>query len=222
MTDKRHKIPWLIIILGILAALHLPIFIFAFLAFSNPPAYNYRRDYLDESEWGNYLQESEYHIAIIFAIILFAFLLFFLLSVILRKRSTRILPVMVGGVVIFAFFLTRVIWCFTQGGIHIVVGVINVIAVIGVALSLYFFFRRHLDGDNRTGYYVALIIALAGMIFGSMTQHSYSVLNALGHQGDVVYWSSYGITRLMILTYAVLAFVNHKTDYDPLPIAEVR
>lgn len=213
--NQKRKIPWLTIVSGVLAALLTPIFIFAMLAFSNPAAYNYRRDYLEESELADYLSTSEYRIALIFAGILFVFLLFLLLYSIFKKRSTRILPTMIGLMIIFAFFLTRVIWCFSQGGINIVVGVLNIVGVIGIAGSGYFFFLRHLDGDNKAPYYVFVIIAVVGMMFGSMTQHSYSVLNALGHQGDVVYWSCYGVTRLMILTYAVLAFTNSKTEYEP-------
>ena len=211
----KRKNLWLIIITSILLALHLPIFIYAALAFSNPAAYNYRRDYLDESELADYLSTSEYRIALIFAAILFVFLIIFLLDLIFRKKSTHIATVLAGVGIAFALALTRSIWCFVQGGINIVVGVINILAVIGLAACLYFYFKKAMDGDSNFLYMVSLFVALAGMMFGCMTQHSYSVLNALGHQGDVVYWSCYGVTRLTILTFALLSFINKTSDYDP-------
>lgn len=211
---KRKNI-WLIVIASILLALHLPIFIVACLAFANPAQYNYRRDYLDESELADYLQTSEYRIALIFGAILFVFLICLLLDLIFRKKSTHIAAVLTGTGIAFALTLTRVIWCFSQGGINIVVGVINLIGLVGLALCAYFFFKKTADGDSRWPYTLSLFIALAGMMFGCMTQHSYSLLNALGHQGDVVYWSCYGVTRLTLLTFALLAFINKTSDYDP-------
>ena len=211
----KRKNLWLIIFTSILLALHLPIFIFAALAFSDPAAYNYRRDYLNEDELADYLSTSEYRIALIFSAILFFFLIALLLDLIFRKKSTHIALVLVGVGIGLALSLTRVIWCFSEGGINIVVGVINIIAVIGLGACLFFYFKKTRDGDSNFLYSLSLFVALAGLMFGCMTQHSYSVLNALGHQGDVVYWSCYGVTRLTILTFALRTFINKTSDFDP-------
>ncbi|MBO5528066.1 MAG: hypothetical protein J6A47_01940 [Bacilli bacterium] len=216
---KKRKIPWFAIVAFLLAALLLPFFITLIQAFIDPAAHNYRLEYLRDGEAVDaYLHTSEYTIEIIFSSLLFVFLILFGLDLLLRKNTSRIAPIVIGMGVVICFSLTRVIWCFTSGGMNVVVGVLNILAVIGGIGSLFFFVKKSFDGDCHWPYYLCIVLTVAGFVFGSATQHSYSVLNALGHQGDVVYWGGYSITRLTFLTYILLTFVNLKSDFDPEPI----
>ena len=89
------------------------------------------------------------------------------------------------------------------------------IGALGIACSLVFFVKKTLDGDCSWLYYVSVILGAAFLFLASCTKYSYSILNALGHQGDVVYWGSYGVSRIALLSYLLGAYLNLSLDYEP-------
>ena len=215
MKKNKRFIP-LIIAYGVLLVLLLPIFVYAILAYSNPAKYNYRLDYLQAGEAvDGYLHTGEYALTLVFLGLLFAGLTLGLLSWIFRRKSTQIAVSCLLSVIAFSYCLARSVYCFGLGGTNSIPAIFYLIGALGIACSLVFFVKKTLDGDCSWLYYVSVILGAAFLFLASCTKYSYSILNALGHQGDVVYWGSYGVSRIALLSYLLGAYLNLSLDYEP-------
>ncbi len=215
MKEKTLRILGMIFISALLALL-LPVFIYAILAFSDPAAYNYRIDYLQADEAVDlYLHTGEYGLTIVFGIILFLFLLLTLLDWIFRKKSTHIACSLLLAGLGAAYGIARAVYCFKVGGTSTFPGILYLVSALAIFLSMFFFAKKTLDGDSSWPYLASLIVGAACLFVASCTKYTYSILNAMGHQGDVVYWGSYGVSRLILLAYIMAAFFNLKLDYEP-------
>ncbi len=201
---------------GILLALLIPVFVYALLAFSNPAKYNYRIAYLQQGEAVDaYLHTGEYAVALVFLGLLFVGLALGLLCWILRRKSTQIAVSVLLSLIAFAYCLSRAAYCFHDGSTSAIPGIMYILSSLGIAGSIVFFVKKTLDGDCSWPYYLCLIWGAAFLFAASATKYSYSILNALGHQGDVVYWGSYLISRIALLSYALSAYLNLSLDYEP-------
>ena len=217
MKDKTRFI-LVIVFYGVLLGLLLPIFIYALLAFSNPSAYNYRIDYLQPwDDPAGYLHTGEYAVSLTFLGLLFVSLLLGLLHWIFRKKSTQLAVSLLLGLVAIGYAIARSVFCFGKGGTSSLPAILYILSAFAIAGSLYFFVKKTLDGDCSWPYYACLILGGAFLFVASCMKYSYSILNAMGHQGDIVYWGSYGISRLVLLSYLLGGWLNLSLDYDPSP-----
>ncbi len=213
---KKTRFVLVSVIYGVLLALLVPVFVYALLAFANPAKYNYRLAYLQQGEAVDaYLHTGEYAIALVFLGLLFVGLGLGLLSWIFRRKSTQISLSVLLSLIAFAYCLSRAVYCFQDGGTSAIPGIMYILGSLGIAGSIVFFVKKTLDGDCSWPYYLCLIWGAAFLFVASATKYSYSILNALGHQGDVVYWGSYGISRIVLLSYALSAYLNLSLDYEP-------
>lgn len=215
MKDKTRFILG-IIFLGAIASLLLPIFIYAILAFADPSAYNYRLQYLQSDEAvDGYLHTGEYGLTIVFAALLFAFVILTLIDWLLRRKATHIACSLLLACLAFAYGIARAAYCINVGGTSTFPGILYIVSSISIAFSMYFFAKKTLDGDYSWPYLASLIVGAALLFVASCTKYTYSILNALAHNGDIVYWGSYGVSRLILLGYLLAAFFNINIDYEP-------
>lgn len=215
MKKSKRFIP-VIVAYGVLMALLLPIFVYAMLAFANPSKYNYRLDYLQAGEAvDGYLHTGEYALSLVFLALLFVGLALGLLSWIFRRKSTQIAVSLLLGLIALAYCLSRSVYCFKQGSTSSIPAVFYLIGAIGILGSMVFYVKKTLDGDCSWPYYVCVIVGAAFLFLASCTKYSYSILNALGHQGDVVYWGSYGVSRIALLSFLLGTYLNLSLDYEP-------
>lgn len=202
--------------LGAILALLVPIFVFAILAFSSPASYNYRLAYLQDGEAvDGYLHTGEYALALVFGALLACFVILTLLDWIFRKKSTHIACSLLLALLAASYAIARSVYCFSLGGTSTFPGILYVISALAILGSMYFFLKKTLDGDCSWPYYAFLIVGAALLFIASCTKYTYSILNAMGHQGDVVYWGSYGVSRLILLSYLLASFFNLSLDYEP-------
>lgn len=217
MKDKTRFIV-VCVFYGALLALMLPIFIYAILAFSNPAAYNYRIDYLQPGDDpAGYLHTGEYALSLIFLALLFVGLVLGLLHWIFRKKSTHLVVSLLLGAIAISYGIARSVYCFGKGGTSCLPAILYIISAISIAGSMFFFVKKTLDGDCSWPYYACLIVGAALLFVASCMKYSYSILNAMGHQNDIVYWGSYGVSRLVLLSYLLGGWLNLSLDYDPTP-----
>lgn len=220
MKEKTRFI-LVIVFYGVLLGLLVPIFVYALLAFSNPPAYNYRIDYLEPGDDpAGYLHTGEYGLSLVFLGLLFVGLLLGLLHWIFRKKSTQLIISLLLGLIACGYAIARSVYCFGKGGTSSLPAILYIVSALAMGASLYFFVKKTLDGDCSWPYYTCLIVGAALLFVASCMKYSYSVLNAMGHQNDIVYWGSYGISRLVLLSYLLGGWLNLNLDYDPTPKLE--
>ena len=215
MKEKTRFILGLVFISAILALL-IPIFIYAILAFSDPAAYNYRLSYLQDGEAVDlYLHTGEYALALVFGGILAFGMVLTLVDWLLRRKSTHIACSLLLALIAASYAIARAVYCFKASGTSTFPGILYLVSALAILGSMYFFVKKTLDGDSSWPYMACLIVGGALLFVASCTKYTYSILNAMGHQGDVVYWGSYGVSRLVLLAYLLAAFFNLNLDYEP-------
>ncbi len=215
MKDKTRFI-LVCVFYGVLIALMVPIFIYAILAFANPAAYNYRIDYLQPGDDpAGYLHTGEYALSLTFLGLLFLGLVLGLLHWIFRKKSTHLVISLLLALLAVSYGIARAVYCFGKGGTSCLPGILYILSALSIAASMFFFVKKTLDGDCSWPYYTCLILGAAFLFVASCMKYSYSILNAMGHQNDIVYWGSYGVSRLILLAYLLGGWLNLSLDYDP-------
>ena len=215
---QTRKKNWIIalVALGLLLLLCFPIVLTEILAFGNPAKYNYRIEYLNPGDPVDaYLHTFQNYVILITVPIVAAFFLGFLFALLFNKKSSYIIAVFIGNLLFAGFALLRAIYCFHVGSTSTTVGIFYLLSLLGALGTLYFFPKRALDGDSKWPYYACLLWASIFFLFASATKSSYSLLNANGHVGDIVYWGGYGATRLYLLMYLLCVFVNMNFVFDP-------
>lgn len=216
MMKEKTRFVLVLVLTGILLGLFVPIFLYASMAYADPATFNYRLAYLQEGEAvDGYLHTGEYSLALVFGAILAVLLILLVLDWIFRKKATHILLVEVITAAAAAYAVARSIYCFKVGSVSVIPGIIYLLALLGILGSAYFFAKKTLDGDSSWPYHLCFIWGAVFLFFASATQHSYSILNANGHQGDVVYWGCYGVSRLYLLSYILVGRLNASLDYLP-------
>ena len=212
---------WFYFAIGVTLLLYVPFFVNYIGALIDPAAHNYRINNLKGEAVDAYLKTAEINISAIFATLGFLFLVYLLLELILKKKSAHIVPVMIGTVLMIAYTIARIIYCFDKGSTSIVVGIFYLAALIAEIGAGYFFLKKAWDGDNLWPYWACFIAAMAFFAFGSATSSSYSIFNMNNHNGDLTYWMGFATTRYYLIIFALCCAVNAKSDYDPEEIALV-
>ncbi len=221
MKKKLH-LPWVAIVSLLLCLLCVIPFINYFVALSDPTAKNWRLAYLEKNEAVDaYLHSSATTIALIFSGIALVFFLAFGLDLLLRKKASHIALVEASSLAVLAYEITRAAYCFKLGSVNILVGIFYCVAMLGTLGTIYFYFKKALDGDNLWPYWACFIVSGAFFFFASATKDSYSILNAYSHFnssngiGDFEYWIGYGASRLMFLLLCLSCIVNFHFDFLP-------
>lgn len=213
---KKFHINWFYVAITLLFALGLYALIMYFVALGNPAAYNWRLDYLKPGEAVDaYLHTSEAIIHLIFLIGSLVFFIALFCDLLLRKKSSHILLVEIGVVWTLAYYASRSVECFGKGSVHILTGLIYLGSFAASLIAGIFYFKKALDGDNLTMYWIFLIVALVLGYFAAAGDNSYSILSAYSHSGDFTYWFSYASSRIMIGVFALSSAVNVVSDFAP-------
>ena len=231
--NRKNKI-LSIVFLSVMIFLVSMFFLDQLIAFANPEAHNYMIERLKPGDAvDGYLHTAENTISLIWMGILLVYLIVFLVMVIIRKNSLHLAMLVLGMTLFSGYTLTRLIYCYGKGSTSIIVGIFYTASFVCSVMMIYHVFKRGLDGDATTPYYVFAIIAFATFFFASATKSSYSLLNAFSHittivdaqdeMGnvtashtilDAVYWGGYATTRLFALTFAFVIFGNTTFDYS--------
>lgn len=220
---KKINLPWIAILSGIFAILCLIPFINYFRALGDPASFNWRLEYLSGEAEDAYLHTSATNIALVFSGIALVFFAGYIVDLLLRKKASHIALVEASTIAVLAYEITRAVYCFSLGSVNIIVAIFYLAAIVGTLGSLYFFFKKALDGDNLWPYWACFIFGAAFLFFGGATKDSYSILNAYSHFnssngiGDFEYWIGYGASRLIFLLYCLTCLINVHFDFIPTP-----
>ena len=210
---KKFRSPWLHLILGLLFLIGGYALTMYFVALGNPAKYNWRADYLQGEAIDAYLHTPEAIVHLVFLIGSIGFFLALFFDLLFRKKASHILLVELGTLWTLAYYLARSITSFQIGSVHVLTGLIYLAAFLTSAVMGILFFKKALDGDNLSSYWVFLIASLVLGYFASAGNNSYSILSAYSHNGDFTYWFSYASSRLMIGVFALCAYVNLHFDF---------
>ena len=192
--------------------LTIPFFVSLFGAYADPAGHNYRLDYLPEGEAVDaYLHTGEATLFLTFGLIIAVFLVLFVLDTLFRKKSSHAGIVALGMICLAAFCLGRAILNFKLD--EAVTGVLDILSAIAMLVTLGFFIKKSLDGDCLVGYYVSVIVS--GFLFYFCIISNYNILDCFSHSGDVIFWCGYAVTRYYLLTFLLLVWANHHSDYEP-------
>ena len=225
-----------IIFLSIMIFLILMFFLDQLIAFIDPAGHNYMIERLKEGEAVDaYLHTPENIISLIWMAVLIVYLAVFLVLVIKQKNTMHVLMLIIGMTLFCGYTLTRLIFCYAKGSTSIIVGMFYTVSFVCSVIMIYLVYRRGIDGDATTPYYVFGIIAFAAYFFACATKSSYSLLNAFAHITnitsttytedqqeiisshtilDAVYWGGYATTRLYALTFAFVIFGNNNFVFN--------
>ncbi len=166
-----------------------------------------------------FIFSAEHIINFVFGMIFAVYGLLFALELFFHAKSSHILMVIIGSLLLFAHAVARIIWGI-QNINEFSKSMPFILFYIGAALTsvgcLYSFVKKSLDGDAGASYWVFFILAVIFSFFGGVSR--YSLLDAFGNGSSPVYWSGYATTRFALLILAELGIVNTLSDYDPNPI----
>lgn len=210
----KALIPLLIFVLGI-------VFLILFIQTAMDPLGHYPKAHENTSieEAEAFIFSSEHFINFSFGMIFAFFGALFALDLLFREKSSHILTVIIGSLLIIAHGIVRVVWCaqnineFSRSTPCLLFYALSSLMGIG---CLYSFAKKSLDGDADLAYWIYFIVGLLAAFFGGVAR--YSLLDAFGNGSSPVYWSGYAASRFAILTLASLGIVNSLSDYDPNPI----
>ena len=203
----------------VLLLLTIPVFYYLLAAFADPLAFNpYKIEMPDGSiaftgdhTADSYLHTGEAGISLAFVIVVAVFLLIFLLDHQFRKKSSHIGVTVLGSLCLFAFCLTRGIYHVTNE--ELLNGLTDFLSAALIAAMAVFFVKKSLDGDCVTAYYVIAILAVLSLYLTFVS--SYSLLDAFSHDGDIVFWCGYGVTRYFLLAFLLIIWTNFRSDFEP-------
>ncbi len=224
---KKIHLPWIAIASLLLCLVCFAPFINYLVALSDPAGKNWRLEYLQDEAVDAYLHSSGTAIALVFSGVALLFFLGFGLDLLFRKKASHIALVEASTIAVLAYEITRAIYCIKLGSVNIIVAIFYIVAMLGTLGTIYFYFKKALDGDNLWPYWACFIVSAAFFFFGGATKDSYSILNAYSHfnanngVGDFEYWVGYGASRLMFLLLCLGCLVNAHFDFVPTNSSEL-
>ena len=197
----------------VLMLVTLPVWIVFPQAYMDPASHNYQIDYLEPGEpVDGYLHTGESMMTMVFAGLLVVLMIALVLDLQLRKKSSHVFVTMLVLTLVFGYVLALGIFNFVVNK-DILTGIVGILAAALVAACAALYFKKTLDGDCKLPYFVFFI--LAALIVYAISVSNYNLLDAFNHQGDVVFWCGYATSRAFLLSFLLITWVNHGSDYEP-------
>lgn len=193
---SRHFTPLvLLMFFGVLFTLLFVIFYFAWLSSGT-------------------LSGQDNTINLIFMMIGFVLSLGIFISLFISHHGSRVISVLLLGLYVTAFALTKAIFGFGHGlaggAVFYLLGFLSAIGTI------VFYILKALDGDSDWRFWAFAWVTVAFLLFGGIGY--YSIFDAYGHLGDVSYWGGLSASRLVIYLSICASTISSKCDFDPNPI----
>lgn len=135
-------------------------------------------------------------------------------SLLISHHSSHIISVLLLGLYVAAYALTKAIFGFGHG-----LGggaIFYLLAFLGAIGTIVFYILKALDGDSDWRFWAFAWITVALLLFGGIGY--YSIFDAYGHPGDVPYWGGLSASRLVIYLSICASTISSKCDFDPNPI----
>lgn len=216
MMNKKFHINWYYVVLALGFVIALVGFIYFGLASADPAGYNWKLEYLRPDEAVDaYLHEGDVILSMVFYVFSAAFFILMFLDLFFRKKSSHILAVEIGTLIVLAYEIAFASYAFVQGSVNIVTGLIYLMAAIGTVGTMILYAKKAFDGDHLGAYWVFFLVSSVMFFFGCAGDNSYSILNAYSHNGDFSYWFGFGASRLVFIILLLTGFVNLFHDYCP-------